>query len=321
MAPKKRPASEIDESDKKPSYSPAFPLFPDVDLVVQSSDGILFATRALYLRAASSVFDGILGMPTKNDQEKHDGHPVLKVDEKSDLVQPFLHYAQRERPAADKKPDFPPAPTWPTVLLLSTMFDKYDAPLVAQACFRAELPRFIGNPWTYEAAKAKNIAPVQVFVVAVIHGLEDMAQRALRWHHQFWAVNSGEGIKSFSHRSSAAPEALSLGRPYGLGDLPLDLLARLPVKYIQKYCELHDKSVSTAGYSWIKVGDDFKVSTTSFLHAVTCAQELTSGHSPLLPAVNFVRPPILSQPSQTSPLNVLFPRLCADDLRHSSSPP
>lgn len=262
MAPKKRPASEIDESDKKPSYSPAFPLFPDVDLVVQSSDGVLFATRALYLRAASSVFDGILGMPTKNDQEKHDGHPVLKVDEKSDVVQLFLHYAQRERPPGATKSASPPAPTWATVLLLSAMFDKYDAPLLAQACFRAELPRFIGNPWTYKSPETKGVAAIQVFVIAVAHELEGIAQQALRWHHH-WGLTSAD-YKVFQHKDSSDPAKLSDGwRPYGLGDLPIELLSKLSFKHIKRYSELHTKVLTMPSYSWRDAGDDFKVSTTS----------------------------------------------------------
>ena len=240
------------------TYSAAFPLYKDADLVVQSSDGTLFATRALHLRSASSVFEDILGMPAAQDQEKKDGHSLIKVEEKADLVELFLSYAQRDR-APVSSAVVPSKPDWSTILLLSKMIEKYDAPLLGRSLFRDHLPRFIGNPYVREEAETLTMVSPAVFVLAVIHGVEDVARQALR-SQQLWGKQE-EGIKAMQHENPSLPDKVTAGwRPVGLGDVSEELVARLPAKYITRYCEIHDKVLVTPGYSWLKAGNDFKVS-------------------------------------------------------------
>ena len=90
------------------SYSPVFRPYDGADLVVETSDGILFATRALYLRAVSSVFDDILGLPDSN-KEKKDGLPLIKIEETGEILEVFLRYAHRDKLFVGGKG---PEPTW-----------------------------------------------------------------------------------------------------------------------------------------------------------------------------------------------------------------
>lgn len=238
-------------------YSPVFPLYHGADLVVQSSNGTLFATRAIYLRAASTVFDDVLSLPVGNALKTQDGHSLLRVEEKAPLVEIILRYCHPGKLRVDGKSA---EPSWDDVVELTKMFDKYDTPLLAHSFLNGHLRRFVGNPHTFVKPPCPDVDPVAVFAVATIFGLEDEARNALRWHHH-WGKLDQKGAKSFNHRSAATPDHLQAEwRPNGLGDLPLDLLSRMSFKHIKTYCELHDKSMSTPGYSWIKVGDDFRVS-------------------------------------------------------------
>lgn len=249
------------------SYSPNFPLYPEADLIVQSSDGTLFATRAVYLRAASTVFDDLLGLPVDFGQARKDGNPLLQVDESAQALEVFLRYAQKDRlrDAAGALPQ----PSWDTIVLMIKMIDKYNAPALGRFIFSDQLPRFIAHLGVLPDVQA--VEPVNVFAVAAIYELELLAQEALRWHHR-WGRRVPEA-QSFQHQNPSKPSEMDIGwRPSGIGNLPMDLLSRLSLEHIQRYCQLHDKSMSTPGYSWIKVGDDFRVSTPVVLLAPRLAQ-------------------------------------------------
>ena len=100
---------------------------------------------------------------------------------------------------------------------------------------------------------------VEVFAVAAIHGLEDLAQRSLSWSH-IWG-KTVVGVQSLVHNDPKDPGKLEKDwRPYGVGDIPIDLLSRLPVKVVRDFALLYQKVLTTPGYSWIKAGDDFKFS-------------------------------------------------------------
>ena len=257
----------FDEPAKQqPTYSPLYTLSPDTDLVLQSSDGVLFATRTLYVRAASYVFDEILGMPPSVDEEKRDGHLLLKIEEESEVVTLFLMYTGRGAHAYTTTP----LPLWAHVELLSKMFDKYDAPLLAVTFVKFQLPRFLGDQRNAILDTSHNVKPHKVFALAVIHGVEDVARQALRWHDKVWQVLSknANGYVSFSHHPDYEVENMMRGRPCGPGDLPLDLLGRLELKHLKQYCELHAKVVSYPTYSWTDAADDFNVSHRRLVRSV-----------------------------------------------------
>jgi len=261
MAPKRKATDASDGVAPSP-YHANVSLYPEADLVVESSDKILFATRALHLRSASSLFDDILSLPPQEDREKKDGHPLIKIDEEGELFEIFLRYAHRGRLLVEGQP---PQPDWDAILLLSKRFDKYDSPDLARSFLIEHLPKFIMDPSVPAAIRGEFVVagtndelplPVEVFAVASIYGLEDLAQRSLRWNNSYGI--SFPGIVSLSHDDPANEKHMSTDwRSSGLGDLELDLLSRLPVELIAQFSRIYQKVVSTPGYSWIKAGDDF----------------------------------------------------------------
>lgn len=277
MTPRKRSAGAIDEDgseDELPLYSPCFSLFPEADLVVQTSDEVLFATRAMYLQAASSVLDDLLSIPIRRRvHEKKDGHPLLKVDEESAEWEVFLRYAQRDRllDASGKLPQ----PTWDALLLVDKMTEKYDSPNLARLIFGDQLSRFLGDPSTKTSPDAEGGSSPAVFALAAIHGLEDLARQALRCHH-YRGLNDAD-VQIFKHKDSTKPAKLTKGwRPKGLGDLSIDLISRMPPQSIQRYSQLRDKVLMTPGYSWLKAGNDLRVS----LYMLPFLQNTTSDYLP-----------------------------------------
>jgi len=275
------------EFDTSP-YHPNFPLYPEAELVVESLNKILFATRAVYLRASSSLFDDILSLPPQEDREKKDGHPLIKIDEEGALFEIFLRYAHRGRLLVDGQPPLPP---WSAVLLLSKLFDKYDSPDLARFFLIEHLPKFIRDPIIPLEVRGPSVVagtkislppPVEVFAISSIHGLEDLAQRSLRWNHNYGTVSPG--TLSLSHNDSADPRKMHNDwRPHGLGDLKLDLLSRVPLKVVLDFSKLIVKVLTTPGYSWINAGDDFKVRRVS-LHL----------------SLSFPHPPLQTKPDASS---------------------
>lgn len=178
------------------------------------------------------------------------------MEDKSTELEVFLRYVQPDRLLFNGKT---PKPNWATILLLSAMFEKYDSPGVARCVLSDQMTRFIRDPhdpdfspptgWEYR---------MEPFALAAIHGLEDVAKRALRWNHSLRVVDAG--ALSFSHQDKADPEPMARGRrDLSLGDLPVDLLARIPPRVIKTFCQLHTKVVSQPRYSWLNAADDFQV--------------------------------------------------------------
>lgn len=249
----------MSDNAARASYSPAFPLYRDADLIVQSSDGVFFATRALHLRSVSSVFDDILGLPAQREQQTKDGTPLLRIDEGSKLVELFLRYAQRNRFVVDGTS---PKPEWETVLLLITMLDKYDAPLLLHSFLLEHLPRFIGSPRVPKLDAASSNRPLDVFALSAIHGFEDLTRRALECFHQ-WGKKQ-PGVKSLSHRHTQDTSKVEDGwRPFGLGDLDFEIFSKLSMRHIYRFSELHSKVVHTPGYTWFDAAKDFEVRSPS----------------------------------------------------------
>ena len=255
MAPKRRPPSAIGEL-KSLSSSSALPLYTDADVVVVSADNKAFALRALHLRSASSVFDNVLGLPTADDQDKADGLPLVNVEESSTELEVFLRYVQPDRLLVDGQI---PKPEWPTMLMLSAMFAKYDSPGVARYLLGDQLPRFIGDPDRPSSTlRAKDTHGLQPFAVASIHGLEDVAKRALQWTGRL--VKKKEGALCLSHDDPRDPEKLLYDRRHlSLGDLPPTLLQRIPPRVVLAFCQLHSRVVSEPHHSWLNAAADFKV--------------------------------------------------------------
>ena len=264
MAPKRhRTASKVEESDQSSSsssssYSKLFPVCATADLVVESSDGTHFAVRSLHLRAASSVLDDLLGIPTCENQDTKDRLPLIKLAEKADEIEIFLRYGQPDRLCFDGKP---PRITWHAVCQLSKLLDKYDSPLVAHTLMTDQLPRYIGNPLLPSTRSCRRgVTATEVFVVACLHGKETLAKDALRWHH-VWGFETKNGIPTtLKLRGSVDPDLASLDwRPSGLGDVPVELLSRLPTSVVRFYSALHLEVLVTPGYSWLDAAGDFKV--------------------------------------------------------------
>jgi len=72
----------------------------------------------------------------------------------------FLRYVHQDRHLVDGNA---PKPTWDQILLLSTLFDKYDTALLANVVFSEQLPRFFRDP----------LVPDSVREAALLAGSED----------------------------------------------------------------------------------------------------------------------------------------------------
>lgn len=239
-------------------YASCFSLFKEADLVLESSDGAFFAVRSMYLKAASSVLDDILGIPAGPNQVEKDGHPLFKLDEKAAPLELFLRYVHRGRYVINGKT---PEPSWDSLAAFCEMCDKYDAPITARMALLEQLPMFMGDPLVIGSRPRRGtVFSTNVFAIAAIHGLEDLAKAALRWHHE-WETKSIEPLRTLSHRHPSEPYAVRESwRPTGLGDVRLSLLSRLSPLVIKSYCAFHTKVLVDPAYSWLHAGDDFTVS-------------------------------------------------------------
>ncbi|KAL7413144.1 hypothetical protein BDY24DRAFT_415643 [Mrakia frigida] len=148
MAPKRKADDTQDKVDPSP-YHPNFPLYPEADIVVESSN------------------------------KKKDGHLLIKIEEAGELFEVFLRYAPRGRLLIEGQP--PPNPP--------KLFDKYDSPALARYFLIEHLPRLVMDPVLPRGVRGACLVagtdaqlplPVEVFAVASIHGREDLAQRSLR---------------------------------------------------------------------------------------------------------------------------------------------
>jgi len=145
------------------------------------------------------------------------------------------------------------------------MFEKYDSPLVAWTFLSNQLPRFIGEPRFFRDPRVLNVLPVEVFAVASIHGLEDVARAALRWSTRCGVTSDGwkakAGLTSIAYKPyySSDQEESSKWRATGIADLPLDLLSRMSPAIVSQFSRLHGKVWMTKEYSCDKAADEFKV--------------------------------------------------------------
>lgn len=180
----------------------------------------------------------------------------------------FLRYVHQDRHLVDGNA---PKPTWDQILLLSTLFDKYDTALLAKLVFSEQLPRFFRDPLVPDSVREVHYSldqrtashPPSRFAVASIHHLEDIAKKALRWAHVWGMIE--EGSRTLINKDPEDENKMIVDfRPRGLGERRFELLCRLPMRVIQEYSRLFGKVLTTPGYSWIKAGDDFKVRSTFF---------------------------------------------------------
>lgn len=306
----KRKADEIpsDTEAVELYYSPNFPLYDGADLVIQSRDGVLFATRALHLRAASSVFDDILSLPPREEQEKKDGLLLLKIEEDSSLFAFLLRYIHPEKLFVDGQL---PTATWSTILLLSKLFDKYHTPLLSRLILLEHLPRFIQDPLVPKEARGNTSTnlpnAIGVFAIATIHGLEDLARRALKWNHAFMVHE--KGARTMSHDDGTDKKKVWLDRrPSGIGDLSLDLLSRMSSKVVRDFSALRQKVLLVPDYSWIKAGDDFKVRFVVLFPRDSTARFSTSTPAELLLVLLSTQLQACESKAQFQPLKMRWSR-------------
>lgn len=223
-------------------YSLLFPLYSGADLVVRASDGVLFATRAIYLRAASSVLEDTLSIGSAHASEKKAGLPVLQLKENEKHVQLLLRLVQRDRHTVNGQAlDL----SFEYLCRASVLADKYDlSPVVQDLLFDHILPSFIGRA-----------ASMDILGLAWIHEREDVIRRAIKALHRFGAESIGSMV--YWHHSKTW---VYDWRYLSLGDLDDDLAERVPMAYLLQFAELHNQVLCGRTYTFIDAAYDWEVS-------------------------------------------------------------
>ncbi|KAH8928059.1 hypothetical protein BT69DRAFT_1329888 [Atractiella rhizophila] len=111
-------------------FPPSFPKLERTDLVLISKEGTAFGVRRCALEEHSSVFLGMLAVPTQPDASEV---PKINLDEKIDVIECFLELACG-RDSRLMNDDVLPAEL---ILDLLAATDKYDMPLLLK--FRIRL--------------------------------------------------------------------------------------------------------------------------------------------------------------------------------------
>jgi len=80
----------LSSSSSSPTYSADFN-DPEGDVVLQSSDDVLYRVHKFYLQAASTVFRDTLALPQPPSNQSSSSPPVVKLEDSSFDLHHFLH--------------------------------------------------------------------------------------------------------------------------------------------------------------------------------------------------------------------------------------
>lgn len=250
------PSSTEDASaSKTDTYSATFPLSDDADVVIRSSDGVLFATQKFYLQAASPIFEDVLKMGSEG--EKRDGKPLVQLHEKADALEPFFRLVHRDQLIRDGD-----APVIDVALLkkLSPIVDKYQAVNLGWILYERCLQSLLLPKDHVPPATVSDIA--SLLALAIIHEKEKSAKAVLRNVGTWLAAEDGSTV--LCHSDAAKPDLTWTSRRYiGIEDMPEDLLYRIPAKTIKQLALLNRKVSTRPSYTSQKAADDFKVRPSS----------------------------------------------------------
>ena len=130
----------------------------DADVILRSSDGKEFRVHKVILSLASSVFQGMFGLPQPNEPPSR--IPIIDVPESSDILEPFLQYLYPRSP-----PKVPDLAMWGA---LCSVADKYGADVVIETLRGVLILQFLET------------SPLRVYALASHWGLEEEAKIASR---------------------------------------------------------------------------------------------------------------------------------------------
>jgi hypothetical protein len=269
-------ASSVDTSalPKEDSYSEHFPLYARADLVVRSSDGILFATQRCFLQAASAVFEDTLEMGTEGEQR--DGRPVLQLSEEADDLAIMLAQMRREPVQAHQYEGADGLILALRHLVrLSYLVEKYAVSTTVIASFvqqragllinaYADSENFNGQDGIDEAEFTK--LTYDLLGVGLIHSIPLLAVLGLS--AIIGQPIECEGHSVLAHDDEERPDKRSDGFRYpGVEDLTSELLARIPSDNLRAFASVMSKYSNKVGYSpqlgWKELYDVVEVRSSS----------------------------------------------------------
>lgn len=256
-------------------YHPDFKLYEDADLVVRSCDGKLFATRALYLRAASPIFDGMMKIGSPELGEKRDGLPLLQISEDAVQTRVLLRLLQRDKFEIAHDTLL----TFDKLFTLSPLVEKYVvSPSLVTFLYGYVLSNFLPDR-NNGSRPQQAVHAMDVVALGLIHHQERMVRRGLRVLHTWGLKEEEHGSTSPKWDANDTKKITVRVRDFSLDSVSPELIPRISVKHLQQLALMHAKVTSRDGYTWLKAADDFKASLRFFRRVVCFVPQLTSSFS------------------------------------------
>jgi hypothetical protein len=200
------------------------------DVILQSSDNILFYLTRATLSAQSSVFETMFSLPAKDDEIQ-----TVKMGVGSKTLELLLRYLLLL--------ETPPLPSFDQLLLLLSLCDKYEL---------RHVPLVLLNEMLKFVAKR----PLEVWAYCTIYGAGEIAK--LTFNH---FDDICKDIKPEEHWYPARVDnpASNLdgkwNRPISPSDLPTDLLAQIPPSSLHRLLLCYD--LVLRGRSWAVAGKSY----------------------------------------------------------------
>ncbi|KAL7415313.1 hypothetical protein BDY24DRAFT_382521 [Mrakia frigida] len=231
-------------------YSSLFPIYDEADLVVRSCDGILFATRKVFLRAASSVLDDVLSMGREG--EKRDGRAMLQLSEKGEEIEPFLRIVQRDDGENKFTLDLK------NLVQLSPLVEKYEITVLSSYLLAWSIEKLLPKPPSTTRASPSDV--LSLLALAIIHDKLDAAKTIIE-SLEGWYVYEYDSDRTFYYNPTVtvpSSDGSVRRRRLGIEDFPDELLERMSARAIKSFGRASRKVADEKDYTWASAARDFK---------------------------------------------------------------
>ncbi|KAL7414652.1 hypothetical protein BDY24DRAFT_434290, partial [Mrakia frigida] len=260
----KRPRTSSSSSSPKPRKAQYNVLFRKTDLsdiTLESSDGCHFATSKIHLQSSSAVFRDTLLIGQDQASEQLDGLPLLKLEDNAFPLGLFLSFVQVEPTVV------PSDYSLPTVLELDaalTICDKYHAPLVGRSIVSFAFPPILSiveKSW-YADRTSLDDSLIDYLALALIWSQYD----STFWVKKMIGLMGARGVKDKAVTSLMKAHTLDglMGsgkqkgwRPFGIGDIQIDLLRRMAVEDISSLSSSIMKLLTEEEANWYDMSEGF----------------------------------------------------------------
>ncbi|KAL7411854.1 hypothetical protein BDY24DRAFT_395062 [Mrakia frigida] len=235
---KKRKTVESSTSDEPSSsssttYSEDFN-DPEGDVVLQSSDNVLFRVQRFYLQAASTVFRDMLAIP-QPPSNGSSSPPVVKLEESSKDLKHFLHAVLGRAPRELTDPL-----AWPAVRSIATLSNKYGAEnLAANASHRYIADALGENDFVSIDGAGSTLDNYPTLIDTWAFACQQKHLYLARTALRLFATNSVEYDTDVEEPwGKLADVVVQPTRSFNLGDISDEHLVKLSISTIKNFSQL-----------------------------------------------------------------------------------